>query len=177
MGDPMPDAFETAYAFLRQWEGGDSKPRPGDPNPTSRGITQAAWDGYATRNHARLVPVYDLTEDEVAGFYRWLWDEAEAALLPDGAAFAYFDSVVNMGQGQAVKLLQRAMGIGADGVIGPKTRMAMGSVTDERALCIRLTGLRVRFYRDLAARVPDKARFLGGWLNRVSALQKALGVA
>lgn len=173
----MADAFDAAYAFVRKWEGGDSAPRPGDPNPTSRGITQRAWDAYAKAAGARRVPVFDLTDAEVEAFYRHVWDDCEAGLLPDGAALAYFDSVVNMGKGQAVKLLQRAVGALADGQLGPKTRLAVSEATDERALIIRLTGLRVRFYRDLAAQKPDKARFLQGWLNRVSALQKLLRVA
>lgn len=170
------DAFDRAFAFLARWEGGDSAPRPGDPNPTRAGLTEATDDRLTARWGLNDESVFDRDPKEIERAYRILWLESGAPWLPEGPAVAYFDSVVNMGQGQAVKLLQRALGLAADGVMGPATIEAMKAVEDPRAFVIRLTGLRVRFYRDLVVKRPEKERWLKGWLNRVTDLQRVLGV-
>ena len=41
---------------------------------------------------------------------------------------------------------------------------------------VRMLGQRIRFYRQLAERNPDKARWLNGWLNRTTDLQRELGL-
>lgn len=168
-------AFDVAYSFVRKWEGGDSLPRPGDPHPTSRGITQDTYDRLARDYGWRPDPVFDLTDHEVEACYYALWQECEAAAFPDLVAVAYFDAVVNLGQRQAVRLLQRAAGVGVDGILGPKTKAAV-QAADPRELVIRLLGSRVSFYRNLAADRPEKARFLGGWLQRVHDLERTLAL-
>lgn len=170
----MSDAFAQAYAFIRLWEGGDSKPRPGDPNPTRKGITQAFYDGLPD---AAFPPksVFDLTDAEVEAVYRWLWADSGADRLPDLVAIAHFDAAVNLGKTQATKQLQRAVSIEPDGLLGPATRSA-AHVQPPRETVVRMLGQRIRFYRQLAERQPDKARFLQGWTNRVLALQKLLGL-
>lgn len=169
-------AFAKAYAFIRKWEGGDSLPRPGDPNPTRAGITEATDDRLERAYRIVEKPVLARDDAEIEMAYRILWLESQSAWLPDEAAIAHFDAVINCGQTQAVRFLQRALGLTADGVLGPKTIAAMQGAGEGRNLAVKLTGLRVRFYRDLVAAKPDKARWLNGWLNRVSDLQKAVGL-
>ncbi len=169
-------AFAKAFAFLKQWEGGDSLPRPGDPNPTRAGLTEATDDRLEREWGVNPETVFERDPKEIERAYRILWLESGAAWLPEAGAVAYFDSVVNLGQGQAVKLLQRALGVTADGALGPDTLAAMKAVADGRELAVRLTGLRIRFYKDLVVKRPEKARWMTGWTNRVSALQKAVGL-
>jgi lysozyme family protein len=172
-----PSPFEKAYKFVRKWEGGDSGPRSGDPNPTSRGITQAFYDDLAIRHGWRQQPVFDLTDDMVREAYLALWQETLCPTLPDPVGRCHFDGVVNMGEGRAVKLLQAAVGVGVDGSFGRKTADAVAAAVKAnggKAVALGILGLRRRFYRDLAASKPDKARFLKGWLNRVDDLEKAI---
>lgn len=171
-----PSKFERAYTFLRKWEGSDSQPRPGDPNPTSRGLTQQFYDDMAVKHGWRPQPVFDLTEDQVRQTYLALWQETLCGTLPGNVGVAHFDAVVNMGASRAVKLLQAAVRAGVDGVFGRKTADRVAE-QDPKETVKALLSLRRSFYRDLAASKPDKARFLRGWLNRVEDLERALGLA
>ena len=170
----MSDAFARAYAFCLRWEGGDSKPRPGDPNPTRKGLTQAFYDGLP-KDRFPAKSVFDLTDEEVEDCYLWLWTDARADRLPDLVAIAFFDAAVNLGKHQATKQLQRAVSVLPDGSIGPATLAAV-TATSPKETVVRMLGQRIRFYRQLAERNPDKARWLNGWLNRVTDLQRELGL-
>jgi lysozyme family protein len=82
-----------------------------------------------------------------------------------------------MGESRAVKILQAAVNVGVDGSFGRKTADAVAAavkLSDAKTVALALLGLRRRFYRDLAASKPEKARFLKGWLNRVDDLEKAI---
>lgn len=167
--------FAEAYAFVRQWEGGDSAPRPGDPNPTSRGLTQRKYDELAASFGWERKPVYDLAEGEVQAAYLAIWNHALCGQLPSPLGWVHFDAVVNCGPERAVKLLQSAAGVEADGAFGPKTAKAIAAA-DARTLAVAGLNMRDRFYQDLANRTPEKRRFLRGWLNRTAALRKAAGL-
>lgn len=169
----MADAFGRAYLFVRRWEGNDSRPRPGDPNPTSRGITQDFYDDLAAMQGWPLKSVYDLTEEEVRAAYLALWHRSLCGQMPDPVGWVHFDAVVNMGERQAVRLLQGALGVTIDGALGPKTAAAVRAA-DPADLAGKLLAARERFYRDLAASKPEKARWLRGWLNRVDDLKRRL---
>lgn len=165
--------FEQAYAFVRKWEGGDSEPRPGDPNPTRWGITQATYDALCATMGWPAKPVHTLTEADAEAFYRTLWVRALCGTMPHPLGMAHFDAVVNLGERQAVKLLQLAVGEMADGVMGAKTAAAIRKA-DARAAAGEAISQRDRFYTDLAKQRPDKARWLKGWLNRTKDLRKAV---
>lgn len=167
--------FERAYAFVRQWEGGDSEPRPGDPNPTRWGITQATYDALCATMGWPAKPVHTLTEADAEAFYRTLWVRALCGTMPHPLGMAHFDAVVNLGERQAVKLLQLAVGEMADGVMGAKTAAAIRKA-DARAAAGEAISQRDRFYTDLAKQRPDKARWLKGWLNRTKDLRKAVAL-
>lgn len=181
----MPEsAFNTVYPFILQWEAGkgtpltsfdkgDTRPRPGDDNPTSWGITQDFYDTLPRDQFPRKV-VYTLSAAEVESVYRWLWTQSHAAEMPDDVAIAYFDAAVNVGTGQALKFLQRAVQTTPDGAWGPATKAALAAA-NPREVVVRMLGQRIRFYRDLAQRKPDKAQFLIGWTRRVAALEALLG--
>ena len=165
--------FEQAYAFVRKWEGGDSEPRHGDPNPTRWGITQATYDALCATMGWPAKPVHTLTEADAEAFYRTLWVRALCGTMPHPLGMAHFDAVVNLGERQAVKLLQLAVGEMADGIMGAKTAAAIRK-SDALAAAGEAISQRDRFYTDLAKQRPDKARWLKGWLNRTKDLRKAV---
>lgn len=76
-----------------------------------------------------------------------------------------FDKAVNMGVRQAYKLLQRALHVDVDGVIGPQT-MAMLNAADPVQLLAGCREEAKRFYTNLALKDPSQSRFLHGWLAR-----------
>ena len=76
-----------------------------------------------------------------------------------------FACAVNMNTPQAVKLLQRSLGITADGIFGDKT-LATVNGAGESALA-RLADQARAFYEKIGT--GEKQKFLKGWMNRVAA--------
>lgn len=150
---------------------------PADPGGATKfGITArgaAPWWGH--------VPTPDeikaFTLDDAQRFYGWLLAESGIARITnDAVRYFVFDAAVHMGTQQAVKLLQRALGVMDDGALGPVTLAAI-PLLDGTKLC-RLIGVeQMLFYGRLAAKnltdadrdgVPDQLEFLPGYLNRLA---------
>jgi len=180
-----------ALRFVLRWEGGwYAGDRPGDPNPTNRGITLRTLQGLGSAgdlDHDGDVDGDDLqhlTEAQTHAVYvgtYWVPSGCDriAALAPN-LATVVFDAAVQHGPVRAVKLLQRAVyATSLDGMYGRLTEAAIVSTLaklDDVGICARYLGLRVQFYRDLIAAKPAKADFEGGWRNRMNDLAKCLGL-
>lgn len=160
-------------------EGGFSPGKPGDPLNTDRGVTQHAYDDFRTGHTLSPRDVRQMTEEECRGVYQQYWDEAHCSQMSTAEiALLHFDMGFNAGNGAAAKMLQRVVGVTPDGAIGPATiaAVAAAATADHKALLVRLTGARATRFRKLAEADPLKAKFLVGWLRRVSAAQKEVGV-
>lgn len=103
-------------------------------------------------------------------YYRRYWQNGSCDKLPGRVAVLHFDGCVNHGVGRANKFLQRALGVGVDGVIGPITAGKAHQV-DAIALCNNICRQRVDFYRSIVANNPSQGRFLNGWLRRIDEMQ------
>jgi lysozyme family protein len=77
-----------------------------------------------------------LTERDATNFYRtFFWDIAHFGLLESPLIAAKtFDLQINMGQPQGVVVLQRALSVPCDGLLGIETACAANSV-NEQILC------------------------------------------
>jgi|TARA_R100001244_G_scaffold52218_1_gene45320 lysozyme family protein len=123
--------------------------------------------GISKRNH----PEYDiksLTVDNAKDIYKkYYWKPSKAERLPNKIAGCYFDMVVNMGQGKAVKILQKAINasvtkkIAVDGRIGPQTIEA-----SKKLDLLRLISYRIRYYSDIISKNNTLERFWYGWFLR-----------
>ncbi len=109
-------SFDTALAFVLRWEGGLHLD-PDDPGGlTNHGISQQAYPG---------VDIAALTKERIVELYRKdYWEAARCEEMPAPMALVMFDSAVNQGVGTAVRCLQRAVGVKADGLLGPATMEA-----------------------------------------------------
>ena len=142
------------------------------------GINRAYWPGWcgwpiidalrtkglgrkginaALKADARLLP---LMQD----FYRRnFWVAWMQQITAQQVANWAFDKSVNMGIGQAVKLIQRAAGVADDGRFGPATLAAVNTVDP-----VVLVGLchneAVKFYEALHAK--DPAKYSADMVNR-----------
>ena len=81
--------------------------------------------------------------DEAKRIYRAkYWDAQRCDELPAGVDYAVFDYGVNSGIGRSKKVLQRVVGVTADGVLGPATMRAVGRARSEKhrsaAICDEL---------------------------------------
>jgi lysozyme family protein len=77
-----------------------------------------------------------------------------------------FDFAVNAGPGRSAKILQTAVGVPADGAIGPITLAAVNA-QDPVELIEKFSQAKEDFYRSL----NTFETFGKGWLNRVSAVK------
>lgn len=166
----MRENFDGSFDLMIKSEGGYvHDPRDGG-GETNWGVTRAAWGEYLGR------PVRDgemraLTVDNVKPFYKaHYWDRCRCDSLPAGVDYLVFDFAVNAGPGQAIKLLQRAAGVTADGIIGPGTLGAVNAA-DPNALLEGFSDRKEAFYRGIVERRPDQERFLHGWLSRVARVE------
>ena len=148
MGD-----FHRCIDRILTEEGGLSA-HPADPGGlTNYGISQRS---YPTLDIAAL------TLDAAKALYRRdYWQPIHGDQLPPGLDLLLLDSAINQGAGTAIKLLQQALRIKDDGVLGPITLTAA-----ERALPDVLDNfaaervLRYEFNR-------NEAVFGRGWYRRL----------
>ena len=112
-----------------------------------------------------------LTWDQAkAVYYRRYWLAGKCDQMPGRVAVLHFDVCVNNGVGRAAIFLQRAVGVTADGAIGPATLFKLNSV-NAIAACNRISDIREQFYRDIVVANPVQGKYLVGWLRRNNELR------
>ena len=114
--------------------------------------------------------VKSLTEDEAKDIYQdQYWDPLHLELLTSQeVANKIFDLAVNTGWTQATKILQRALRIPDDGILGPHT-VAAANAADPVNLLADIRTCGTQFYCELAQSKPELADNLDGWLKRLNA--------
>lgn len=83
---------------------------------------------------------------------------------------AVVDWAVHSGHTVAIRGLQRALGVAADGVIGPDTKRAIFTSGSWRRIIINVHCQRLELMGRLITDAPEKhARYAAGWMNRMTA--------
>lgn len=151
--------FDEAFDRLIGHEGGYSD-NPADPGgKTMWGVTERVARSWGYTGDMR-----DLPRSVAKEIYQALyWSKVRAEEIPEVVRFDVFDTAVNSGVTQAVKLLQRAAGAVDDGVLGPNTLAAARSM-DAQLLDKRFSGYRLRFMTTLKNWPP----FARGWAARIA---------
>ena len=153
--------FQTAFDLLITHEGGFSN-HPDDPGAaTMYGVTEvvARAEGYTGA-------MRDLPLDFAKQVYRKrYWDVCRCDQMPDVLRYPLFDAAVNSGPGQAIKWLQSAVGVKADGAIGPVTQQAVNMAAPQPTRQ-KMIGNRLRFMTQLA----NWPSFSKGWARRIAAI-------
>jgi lysozyme family protein len=158
--------FENALEIVLRWEGGFSN-SPKDPGgATNLGITLRTLSDWLGRP-AMVDEVRALTIADVAPIYRArYWDECRCGEMPNGPDLVVFDSAVNQGPARAKRLLQRALGVSEDGILGPMTMAAVGR-SAVSALVDELVARRAVHYASL------QTDFHLGWFRRLSGIHRS----
>ena len=158
--------FEECLARVLKHEGGVSNDPLDRGGFTNLGVTQRVWEEFVGHTVSEA-DMKSLTPEKVGKLYKQkYWNAAYCEVLPKGLDYVVFDFAVNAGTGRAVKTLQQAIGLVADGIIGPRTRAAINDA-NTKDLVAKFSDARTDFYQGIVARKPDQARFIKGWLNRV----------
>lgn len=159
--------FEKAFDRLIGHEGGFSTDRNDPGNWTGgkvgKGIFKGTKYGIAANTYPNI-DIINLTIEQAKAIYKkdW-WDKLGADQLHPAIVFQLWDFAVNAGKSRAIKELQQAVGVSDDGIIGPKTIVAVKAMSVNDVL-ILLVSERLRFYTSL----PKWSKFGKGWTNRVA---------
>lgn len=152
--------FDETFKFLLEWEGTAYEKDPDDPGGATKfGIDQRSHPG---------VNIASLTEAEARDIYQAEWNRDLMPYLKHPFNIVIFNFCVNTGEGRAVKFAQQALGLSVDGVLGPITKAAI-LAADPVLLSRMVIEKANQFYEVLGERMP---KFLKGWLNRDSDLEK-----
>lgn len=163
----MTTNFDYCLAVVLHHEGGWSN-HPLDPGgATNKGITLRTYRRWA-KGRLGYVPTKDdlreIPSKHVMTIYREnYWDAVNGLLLPAGVDLMIFDAAVNKGPTRAKKILQKAIGVKDDGIIGPKTLDALGD-KPARAVIIEIDARRGLFY----ALLKPFSTFGLGWMRRLA---------
>jgi lysozyme family protein len=157
----MTQNFRDCLELVLKHEGGFVN-HPKDPGGmTNLGVTKRVWEewvGHEVDEKAMRA----LTPALVAPMYEMkYWRTSYCEKLPRGLDLLVFSMAVNAGSGRSVKLLQDAIGVVADGIIGPRT-MARINEANVETLIDSFSEARRQFYRGLKT-FPV---FGKGWLSR-----------
>lgn len=156
----MNTDWDTAIAFVLKEEGGYTL----DPNDhggeTNFGISKRR---YPNEN------IKDMTEERARELYRKdFWQKCWCDELPSPLAIAVFDCAVNQGENAAKRLLQIALNVDVDGIIGEKTISAAhksGPNTLRRFMAQRMARYARTIMKD-----PTQEVFADNWSNRLMRL-------
>jgi lysozyme family protein len=117
--------FEACLPYTLIQEGGNSNDLHDPGGRTHKGIIQREYDRFRRSKGLPLQSDYLMSDDEVREIY---WTEYWLPHCPSiapGLDLSFFDNCVNEGPLRAIVLLQRALGITADGQWGPRTQAAV----------------------------------------------------
>lgn len=174
----LSPAFAHALSFVLAREGGyvnDPTDKGGETNfgisdkrdGVADGLTDVNGDGKPDTR------IKDLAKEQAGQiYYRDYWYPAYCTDWPDGISLFMFDAAVQHGAKKAIQLLQEAVGVSADGIVGPKTTKAVISA-DAEWLLNRCFLRRSRYYASIINSNASQGKYLNGWFNRLDELANA----
>ena len=152
------DAFDLV---VMRFEGGSRISNdPHDPG----GLTKF---GISKRAHPE-VDIANLDEDAARYIYRHdYWDLCHCGEMPAPLDLYLFDAAVHLGPNTAVSLLQSALMVRPDGIVGPVTLKASAAATDWHMA--QFLTYRAEYYMKL----PHFERYGEGWMTRLFMLARS----
>ena len=163
----MKGNFPQCLDFVLHHEGGFVSHHRDPGGATNLGCTKATWEKWIG-HPCSVDDIKALTPADVMPLYRQkYWDAVKGDDLPTGIDYCVFDTAINSGPGRAAKFLQQAIGVKADGAIGPVT-MAAIKAADARQVIDAYSSARLEFLKEL----PTWDTFGRGWERRVTDVRR-----
>lgn len=164
----MADTFQKCLAIILKEEGGNDDDPRDHGGRTSRGITQREYDAWRETHPGLPADVWQAPQGTVADIYKTQYFDPYCNKLPAGVDLCFFNASVNSGRTQAVKELQRALGVNVDGMIGIITMKAVNEA-DKETLIHAMSDRRRAFYKSLRQfNIYGK-----GWMARTGRVEQA----
>lgn len=151
-------AYRETATQEGEWYPGD---QPHDPNPTMQGVTQHTYEAHGFTGSVRFI-----TPEQRATIYRSYWDDAECVRFGELTAPLVFDHAFNAGPVAARKIVQRALDLTDDGVLGPISGAAIAAADDQR-LAYDVLVERLIAYDDISDAKKHRVS-LKAWVGRLT---------
>lgn len=142
--------------IIDEYEGGYVNHSPDiDPGgETKYGISKRAFPGLDIKN---------LTKPQAKEIYRLhYWQKVRGEELPSCLRLAVLDFAIHSGVQRASRFLQKALGVKADGIIGPKTLRAL-ETSPASVVLVKFMEQRLLFLTRLSNWIPNSK----GWAKRI----------
>jgi lysozyme family protein len=145
--------FVACLPWTLREEGGDSDDKHDPGGCTHEGIIQSEYNVYRRLHGLPIRSVFKADNTEVDQIYYVSYWKPWCSIMPAGVDLDFFDNSVNEGPHAAIIILQRALGVDADGHIGIITRGALTEQTQGSdhtiGLLEKLKAARAAYYRGL----------------------------
>lgn len=175
--------FQNAIGLILRHEGGYSWNKNDHGQETAFGISRVywpKWSGWPTidtikANKKPNESLDSLLMDNstlmslVKSFYKAnFWNPLNLDKIKDQQiANAVVDFGVNAGTGRSARLLQKAVGVLSDGIIGDKTIEAVNSQSPAVVLG-KFNELRKDYYDAIIQHDPTQGQFKASWYSRIT---------
>jgi lysozyme family protein len=172
--------FKEAFGLTGHNEGGYANNPNDHGGETFAGIARKFWpawsgwlfiDGYK-QEHKGVVGINSLLtnggmQNAISSFYKQnFWDINKLDQINDQQiADNVYDCGVNSGTEYAARVMQKAAGMGADGIVGSKTIAAVNEDAPQ-AIYDSINAQRVTKYHELA-QAPGQLVWLKSWMSRI----------
>ncbi len=155
----MSITFDEVFERSMGHEGGYVN-HPDDPGgETIWGITIKT-----ARDNGYTGPMRYMKREQAKEIYRKAyWQRAKCSQYNSAVGFQMFDAAVNHGIGNAIRILQRAVGVADDGLVGQITLAAINEKSLDDVLVL-FNAERLEFY----AKLKKFPTFGRGWTRRVA---------
>lgn len=139
---------------------------------TKYGVTQKTLDDYNDAHTPLVTDVKDLTLIGAATVYQDLfWKPLQLdQIQSEWVATVIFDQAVLSGRREVVSVLQKTLGLAADGEMGPLTVSAVNREDERDSLCFRFLRAMYHHYVDVVKARPVDLKYLSGWGDRLFSL-------
>lgn len=170
--------FQRALEYVFFNEGGFSNHKDDKGGPTKYGITLSTLAQWRKNSALVLSDVVDLSRAEAGEIYLQLyWLPLGCHKLKSIAvATALFDAGVLFGVHGASSALQAAVGVRADGIVGPVTLFEV----NQREPAVVVASFQLELFERVAGIIkkrPQNAVFEHGWCNRIHRMQTLVASA
>ncbi len=172
MLDPSKnEQFQSALAHILRFEGGYVD-HPRDPGGATKfGITRktlARFRGISPWWQLPKIAVKKMGRIEAAQIYfKYYWLRTQADELPEALAFTMFDYAVNSGPRRAISEIQIIVRTDVDGIVGPKTKLAIKEYCKRSSLQDLLSQY-IENRHSFLRKLKTYSVFGSGWRNRIT---------